>query len=190
MLDYNEITPKKVIVFDDAPHIVLSSWIFRKQMRKPVNQTKLKNLITGSVIEHTFQQTDKADEAELDSQEAKYIYSRNGEWWFCDPLNAGNRFKIEEDIIGDAGKYILPNTIIKTVLYDEKIISIKIPVKVDLKVIDAPPNVKGDTATGGSKIVTVETGASINTPLFIETGDVIRINTDTGDYVERATKAK
>jgi elongation factor P len=190
MLDYNEITPKKVIVFDDAPHVVLSSWIFRKQMRKPVNQTKLKNLITGSVIEHTFQQTDKADEAELETHEAKYIYSRNGESWFCEPNNPANRFKIDEDIIGDMTKYVLPNSIISTVLYDEKIISIKIPVKVELKVTDAPPNVKGDTATGGSKIVTLETGATVNTPLFIESGDVVRINTDTGEYAERVTKAK
>lgn len=190
MLDYNEITPKKVIVFDDAPHIVLSSWIFRKQMRKPVNQTKLKNLINGSVIEHTFQQTDKADEAELETKEAKYIYSRNGEWWFCDPANPGNRYMIDEDIMGDAGKYILPNTVITTVLYNESIISIRIPVKVDLKVVEAPPNVKGDTATGGSKIVKLETGATVNTPLFIETGDVVRINTDTGEYTERVTKAK
>ncbi len=190
MLEYNEILPKKVIVHDDEPYVVLSSWIFRKQMRKPVNQTKLKNLISGSVVEHTFQQTDKADEAEIETRPGKFIYNRNGEWWFCDPKNAGNRFKLDDDVIGEQGQYLLPNMEVEMMSYEENIFAMKMPVKVDLKVTEAPPNIKGDTAQGGNKNVTVETGATVSTPLFIETGDVIRVNTTNGEYVERVTKAK
>jgi elongation factor P len=190
MLEYNEILPKTVIVHDGEPYVVLSSWIFRKQMRKPVNQTKLRNLISGSVIEHTFQQTDKADQAEIESRPGKFIYNRNGEWWFCDPKNAADRFKLEDELVGDQGNFLLINMEVELMLYEEKVFSMKMPVKVDLKVKEAPPNIKGDTAQGGNKNVIVETGAVVSTPLFIETNDVIRVNTTTGEYVERVTKAK
>jgi elongation factor P len=190
ILEYNEITPKKVIVMDGAPYVVLSSWVFRKQMRKPVNQTKLKNLINGSVIEHSFQQTDKAEEAELDKQEAKFIYARNGEYWFCDPANPANRYAIAADVVGDYGNFLLPNTVLETKLFEERVISLKFKdVKVALKVTDAPPSSKGDTVNAGNKPCKVETGAMISCPAFINTGDVILINTDNGEYVERVSKA-
>jgi elongation factor P len=190
MLEYNEILPKKVIVIDGEPYLVLTAWIFRKQQRKPVNQTKLKNLITGSVLEKTFQVSDKSDEAELETKMAKYIYNRNGEWWFSAVKDSSDRFILSDDILGEQGKFLLPNMELEAVLYDGKPISIKIPVKVDLIVKDAPPSNKGNTAQGGNKKVTVETGAVIDVPMFVEAGDVIRINTDTGEYVERVTKTK
>lgn len=191
LLEYNEITPKKVIVMDDGnPYVCLSSWVFRKQMRKPVNQTKLKNLITGAVVEHSFQQTDKAEEAELEKKEAKFIYSRNGEFWFCDPKNPADRYTLSEDVIGDYAKFLLPNTVMEAKLFEERVISVKFKeVKVALKVTDAPPSSKGDTVSAGNKNVTIETGATISTPPFINTGDVILVNTDTGEYVERVSKA-
>jgi elongation factor P len=191
ILEYNEITPKKVIVMDDGkPYVCLSSWVFRKQMRKPVNQTKLKNLITGAVIEHSFQQTDKAEEAELEKQDAKFIYSRNGEFWFTDPANPANRYTLSEDIMGDYSKFLLPNTVVEAKLFEEKIISVKMKdVKVALKVIDAPPSSKGDTVNAGNKPCKVETGAMISCPAFINTGDVILVNTDNGEYAERVSKA-
>lgn len=191
ILEYNEITPKKVIVMEDGnPYVCLSSWVFRKQMRKPVNQTKLKNLITGSVIEHSFQQTDKAEEAELEKKDAKFIYARNGEYWFCDPTNPADRYQLTEDVLGDYSKFLLPNTILEAKLFEERIISVKFKdVKVALKVIDAPPSSKGDTVNAGNKLCKVETGAMISCPAFIGTGDVILVNTDTGDYAERVSKA-
>ena len=185
MLNYNEILPKKFIVMDGAPYEVLDAHIFRMQQRKPVNQTKLKNLITGKIAETTFHQADKVVEADLQKKEAKYLYNNRGEWWFCEPTVPSNRFKIAEDMIGSASKFLKQNSLIELLVFNEQTIGVKLPIKVELKVTEAPPAVKGDTAKGGSKVVTLENGATINAPLFINEGDVLRINTDTGEYVER-----
>jgi elongation factor P len=189
VLSYNDILPKKVIDYDNAPYEVLSSHIFRMQMRKPVNQTKLRHLISGRVIEISFHQNESVQEAEVDSMDAIYLYTNKGQSWFAQEGNPKNRFFFPEEQVHDQVQWLIQNTPVEVRTYEEKPITIKIPVKADLKVTEAPPNVKGDTATGGNKAVTLESGASVNVPLFINTGDVVRINTDTGEYVERVSKA-
>ena len=185
MLNYNEILPKKFIVLDGAPYEVLDAHIFRMQQRKPVNQTKLKNLITGKTTDYTFHQQDKMDEADLQKKEAKYLYNNKGEWWFCEPKNPANRFKLEIAQIGNGGKFLKTNAVVELLAFGEKIIGVKLPIKMELKVTEAPPAVKGDTSKGASKIVKLETGAEVSAPLFINEGDTIRVNTETGEYVER-----
>jgi len=91
--------------------------------------------------------------------------------------------------VGDKVKWLIQNAPVEVMLYNDEPMTIMIPIKVELKVVEAPPAVKGDTATGGNKQVKLESGAVVNTPLFINEGDVLRINTDTGEYVERAEKA-
>lgn len=189
MLAYNEILPKKVILVDGEPYEVLSSWVFRKQQRKPVNQTKLRNLKTGSVTETTFHQNDKVAEAELETKSLRFIYERNGEWWFTNPNNPKERFPLSGDIVGIQGQFLKVNTDVEARLFEEEIIGLKIPIKMDLKVVEAPPDVRGNTAQGGNKVVTLETGATITVPMFINENDVIRINTESGAYVERVSKA-
>jgi elongation factor P len=185
MLNYNEITQRKVITLDGEPYEVLSSHVFRKQQRKPVNQTKLKNMITGKVLERSFHQSETIEESDIESKKAKYIYTRNGVSTFCNPDDPSDRFEIGNDLLGEKLQYIKGNDIIDTLLFDEKIIGIKIPIKVELKVTTAVPAVKGNTAQGATKEVELETGAKITVPLFIKEGEVLRINTDTGEYVER-----
>ncbi len=186
MLEYNAITPKKVIVHDGEPYIVVSSHVFRKQQRKPVNQTKLKNVITGKVVEHSFHQSEKAEEADIENRDVMYLYNNKNEWWFCEVSDRSKRFKIEESLIGEAGKFLKENTVAQVLVYNGDIIGIELPIKVDLKVTEAPPAVKGNTAQGVTKQVTLETGATVYTPIFINEGDIIRVNTETGEYVERA----
>lgn len=185
MLSYNEVLPKKIIVLDGEPYEVLSSWVFRKQQRKPVNQTKLRNLKTGGMAEHTFHVSDKAEEAQIETTTAVFIYSRDGEWFFHDSEDKSKRFALDESQVGDAGKYLKGNTEVEVRWFDEKPIQVKIPVKIELKVKEAPPNTRGNTVQGGNKVVVLETGANLNVPMFVEVGDVVRINTETGDYVER-----
>lgn len=185
MLEYNEITLKKYILIDNEPFEVLDSHVFRKQQRKPVNQTKLRSLLTGRIIERSFHQSEKVDEAELSARKIKYLYTNKGEFWFCEENDPAARFKLEEVMIGSGAKFMKPNMLVDALIFDEKIIGVKLPIKIDLKVTDAPPAVKGDTAKGGSKQITLETGAVINGPLFIEPGEIIRINTETGEYAER-----
>lgn len=189
-LAYNEILPKTVIVYNGEPYEVLSSHIFRMQMRKPVNQTKLRHVVSGKVVEISFHQNESANEAEVGKMQALYLYTNRGESWFCEDGQPSNRFSFPEDAVHDRVQWLKQNAPVEVMTYEEKPIAIKIPVKVELEVTEAPPNVKGDTATGGTKPVTLSTGAVVNVPLFINTGDVIRVNTEDATYAERVEKAR
>jgi len=193
MLSYNEILGKKLIVYEGTPYEVLDAHIFRMQQRKPVNQTKLKNLFSGKVTEVTFHQADKVHEAEISSREIKYLYTNKGQYWFCEANDPSKRFTLEDGIVGIGGRFLKANSLLEVLSWlapgEEgagKMVGIKLPIKVELKVIDAPPAVKGNTAQGGTKQITLETGATINAPMFIVEGEMVRVNTVTGDYVERA----
>lgn len=188
VLSYNEILPKKIIIYNNEPFEVLSSWVFRKQQRKPVNQTKLRGLKTGKVLEISFHQAETVLEADIDKKMITYIYTAKDEVWFHEAGNPKNRISIPEAVVGDKMKYVKEKTDVEALEWNEEIIGVTIPIKVELAVTEAPPSVKGNTAQGGSKQVVLETGAVVSTPLFINQGDVIRINTDTGEYVERVSK--
>lgn len=196
VLNYNEITPKKVIVIDNEPFEVVSSHVFRKQQRKPVNQTRLKGLKSGRMIERTFHQSETAEEADLEKRTIKYIYSNKGEHWFSDLDNPKDRFSLSTDVVSASDKYLKENELVDALVFDDpsnsseegQIIGIKLPIKVELAVTEAPPSVKGNTAQGGVKQVTLESGAVVSVPLFINEGDIVRINTETGQYAERVEK--
>ena len=193
MLDYNEIVPRKYIIHDDQPYEVLTSHVFRKQMRKPVNATKLRNLITGRVIETSFQATDKVDEADMRKSPVTFIYQAKGEYWFHHTGKPADRFVITTDTLGDSTKWIRENSNYDAIIFtneddEEQIIGLAIPIKMDLKVKEAAPAVKGNTSQGASKTVVLENGTEVNVPLFINEGDIVRINTESGDYVERVEK--
>ena len=166
----------------------MDAHVFRKQQRKPVNQTKLRNIITGKVTEQAFHVSEKAQEADLSTKGVKYLYANKGERWFCAENDPADRFTLPDDLIGTPGKFLKENAVVEALIFDEKIIGIKMPIKVELKVTEAAAAVKGNTAQGGSKQITLETGATLFVPMFINEGDVIRINTETGEYVERADK--
>ena len=189
ILSYNEIVQKKVIEYNGDPYEVLSSHVFRMQQRKPVNQTKLRHLVSGKVTEISFHQNESVSEADISNINAVYLYSNRGESWFTEAGNPKNRFSFPEASVHDKVQWLIPNSPVEVMTYKDKPVTVKIPIKVDLKVTDAPPAVKGDTATGGNKLVTLESGATVLTPLFINPDDILRINTDTGDYVERVEKA-
>jgi len=189
-LDYNEIKERKIIMHDDEPCEVMESHVARTQQRKPQNQVKLKSLISGKVFPATFHASDSADEVDIIKRDIKFLFHNKGEYWFCDPTNPANRFKLEDKIIGDVAKFLKPNELITAMLYendDEKeiMISVKLPIKMTFTIKEAPPSIKGNTATGGNKIAVLDNGATVNVPLFLNAGDKIIVNTETGDYVER-----
>lgn len=190
VLSYNEILSKKIINYNNEPYEVLSAHIFRMQQRKPVNQTKLRHLISGKVIEISFHQNETVTEADIETMKANYLYTNRGESWFAETGNAKNRFSFPENVVHDQVQWLTPNSTVDVVTYEGKPVTIKIPVKVDLEVKDAPPAVKGNTVSGGTKLATLSTGAKVDVPLFINPGDVVRINTDTGEYTERVDKAR
>lgn len=187
MLEYNEITVRKYIIYEKEPYEVLDSHVFRKQQRKPVNATKLRNLISGNIKEISFHVSEKVEEAEIETKEIKYLYANRGEYWFCEANDPSRRFQIPEALVGTKIKFLKPNSVVNALMFGEKMIDVDLPIKVDLKVTEAHPAVRGDTARSGSKQITLETGAIINAPMFVSEGEIIRINTETGEYVERVS---
>lgn len=166
------------------------------QQRKAVVQTKIRNLITSKVLDRNFQPSDEFEEAEVEKRSAVFIYKKPGrgpqaadEYWFHGKRNPANRFALSSDALGDKGQFLKSNTEVTTVVFSNKIIQVNLPIKMEFEVTEAPPAIKGATAAGGNKQVTIEGGAKINAPLFVNQGDIIRINTATGQYVERIEKS-
>ena len=190
MFNYNELKPGTVFILDGEPYEVLEFSFLRMQQRKPVAQTKIRNIITGKILSRNFQHTESFQEAEIYYKKVKFLYSHRDKFTFCDIQNPSARFELPAEIIGEKAKFFKPNSEVEVVSFQGKTINIRLPIKMDFKVVEAPPSTRGNTAQGGTKTVTIETGAQISVPLFINEGDIIRINTQTGEYVERVEKSK
>jgi elongation factor P len=184
-LAYTDLTKGVLFIMDGAPYEVLETHFLRMQQRKAVVQTKIRNLITGKILDRNFQASDFFEEAEIERKNAIFIYESKGQYWFHEEGNPKNRFVLGADLLGEQGKFLKPDTKVTTMVFNDKVIKADIPIKMDFKVIEAPPAVRGNTAQGGTKQVTIEGGAKVNVPLFVNEGETIRINTQTGEYVER-----
>ena len=189
VLSYNEITLKKVIVFNDEPCIVISSHVFRKQKRKPVNNTKLKSLVSGRLIENTFHVNEVAEEADLDTWNITFVYRKGNEYVFHITGKPAERFNLSADLVGDQGQFIKDRSELSALVYNDNIIGVKIPIKVELKVTETVDASKGNTSGNALKESIVETGAKVMVPMFINQGDIIAVNTEDGNYSERVEKA-
>jgi len=185
MLSHNDLKKGLRIVLNSEPYEVLEARPLKKAQRRVVIQTKIRNLITGNVFDRNFHQGDTFEEAELTKFKAKFLYLHHDRYFFCEEQNPSKRFDLSQEQIGSQSKFLKPNQAVETILFNEKVINISPPIKIQLKVIEAPPGVKGDRAQGGTKIVTLETGVKIAVPLFIEEGNIIEVNTETGEYVRR-----
>ena len=189
MLSYTELKKGTLFVKDGVPFEVLDSSFSRMQQRKAVVQTKIRNLATGKQQDLTFQPSDQFEEANVTKKPLLFLFEHRGDFIFVDPENRQKRFTLKMDQIGDNKKWLIPDTQITALFFDEQLLNFVLPIKMDLKVTEAAPGVQGDRATQGTKSVTVETGAVIQAPPFINVGDIIRVNTETGTYVERMEKA-
>jgi len=203
MLAYNEIKPKIFIILDGEPYEVLSSWVFRKQQRKPVNQTKLRNIKTGKVVEHSFHQSETAVEADIQTKKVMFLFQKpsrdrllarraqagsQNEFWFHEDGNPAARFALPQEKLGINPLFLKQNAPVDALVFADEIIGISLPIKMTLAVKEAPPSIRGSTAQGGNKLAVLETGATVTVPLFVNQGDRIVVNTETGEYVERAEK--
>ena len=148
-------------------------------------RTKIKNVKTGSVIERTFNPTDKFQDARVERKEMQYLYEDGGLYYFMD-METYEQLPIDASKLSDNFKYVKENEMCKIVSYQGDIFGVEPPTFVVLEIADTEPGVRGDTATGASKTATLETGATIRVPLFVNTGDMIRVDTRTGEYLERA----
>lgn len=148
-------------------------------------RTRLKNIITGATVERTFTPTDKMPKAHIERKDMQYLYNDGDLFYFMD-VETYEQLPISKDTIGDLFKFVKENMIVKILSHKGNVFGIEPPTFVELEVTETEPGFKGDTATGASKPATLETGAVVKVPLFINQGDIIRIDTRTGDYLERA----
>jgi elongation factor P len=148
-------------------------------------RTKLKNVKTGAVTERTFRAGEKVNRAHIDTVEVQYLYSTGNEYYFMD-TETFEQLMITAETLGDAPQYLKENMTISLEMYEGAAVGVQLPTAVELEVTETEPGFKGDTATGGSKPATLETGLIVQVPLFIERGDILKIDTRTGQYLSRA----
>ncbi|MDD3607214.1 MAG: elongation factor P [Candidatus Moranbacteria bacterium] len=184
MLAINDIKVGSLILLEGEPCRVLFCQHSKTGRAGAVLRTKLKNIRTGAIVNQTFQGSDKFKEPDLESKRAQFLYKDENSCFFMDNQNY-EQFEISNNLLGGGVKYLKEGTEIDVLYFNQNPISVNLPIKMEFKVVEAPPSIKGNTADGGSKQVVLETGAKIATPLFVKQGDIIRINTETGEYVER-----
>jgi elongation factor P len=166
-----------VFVVHEFQHVAKGNW-------RSFIQAKLRNIKTGQLIEQRIRSTDTIEESFVDKKDVEYLYSQGNEHIFMD-LETYDQIPISHEIIGDIMQWLKPNTQVQLTISEGQIVGIEAPNTVELKVTDTSPVVKGATATNQSKEATLETGVQVRVPPFIEIGEVIRVDTRTGDYVER-----
>lgn len=188
MLTINDLKPGVVFLFNHQPYQVLDATHLKVAQSAGMLQVKIKNLINGNTLSTTLKSADKFEGAEVSRGTHRFIYQHRGQFWFAKPDKPQERFFFEEAQIGENKYYLKANTEVQVLYFDNKPIGIELPIKMDFEIKEAPPNIKGNTAQGGTKTAVLETGVKIQVPFFIETGDIIRVNTQTGEYVERITK--
>ena len=185
VLSIAEIRRGKVIVLDGKPYVVTENTFNKRAQRTGMMETKLKNLLTGEVLPRTFRGGDMAEEANVSYQRCQYLYASGENHNFMNNTTF-EQFSLPADQLGLGAKFLVEGNDVDTMYFNDQPVGIELPAKIILKVKESPPSVKGDTATSASKQVVLETGHVVNVPLFIKEGDKVKVNTETGEYVERA----
>ncbi len=186
MYTITDLKPGRAISIDGEPYIVLASQFGRKSQSKANMQCKLKNLKTGVIMARNFQGSEKIEPADVGYQRVQYLYSDGDTYTFMN-LDTYDQFPLAKDVLEDIAGYLVDGLEVDALMYGEKPIGINLPSTVNLKVVETIPGVKGDTATGGSKPAKLESGISVNVPLFVNEGDKVKVNTETGEYMERVS---
>ncbi len=185
MLSFSELGRNSRIVIEKEPYEIIESSHMVKGRGKSVLQVKLKNMKTGNLISRTIRPSESFKEADISKMNIKFLYRNKGKYFFCEESSPKNRFSLDEDKLVLGLKFLKEGESVEGILFEDDIINIVPPIKVLIKVVDAPPGLKGDRAQAGTKVVKLESGAEIDVPLFIKEGDIIEVNSETGEYVRR-----
>jgi len=185
MISHTELKKGVIFILNNQPWQVLESDIMFKGRGRSVVRAKIKNMITGNVLSQTFHQGQNFDEAEIIKKKVKFLYSHRDKYFFSDIDNPSNRFNLEKTEIGSVCQFLKPDQEVEALFFEGKVIGISLPIKMQFKVVEAPPGIQADRAEPGTKQVKLEGGAKITVPLFIKEGDIIEVNTEEGKYVRR-----
>ncbi|HNX10578.1 MAG TPA: elongation factor P [bacterium] len=185
MLGISEIKIGRVLVVNGEPYVVSRTDHHKMGRGGAVLKIKLRNLISGNILERTVQGSEKVEEAQTQTQKANFLYKDANEANFMNN-NSFEQFSLPLEDLGDKAQYLKEGTDVDALYFNDKPVAISLPIKMEFKVVSAPPAIKGNSVGSVTKIAELETGAKVNVPVFISEGEIIRINTDTGEYVERA----
>ncbi|MDO8500013.1 MAG: elongation factor P [bacterium] len=188
MLSINDLKNGLVVLIDSEPYQILEVKHLHMGRGGSSVQTRIKNLKTGQVYSRNFKPADAFPEADVEKRKVLFLYAHRNEYVFSEATNPKNRFTLSAEIVADIKKWLKPNTETEAIFSGDTLLTLSVPIKMEFKITESPPGLKGDTASAGTKIATIETGAKISVPLFINEGDIIRVNTQSGEYVERAEK--
>lgn len=185
MLEHTDLKKGVRIIINGEPYEVMDySFIFKGRGGSTV-QVKLRNLIDGRLISKTVHANEKFEEAEIERKKVKFVFSKGDEFHFCLADNPSQRFMLKKEVLDKKSNFLRKNDIVEGIFFDDKLVNVQLPIKIQLKVVSAPPGLKGGRETAGTKPIVLETGTEIQAPLFIKEGDIVEINTETGEYVRR-----
>lgn len=184
-MDLNDLKLGTIVLFNGEPFQVIWSNRMRTAQRKPVMQTKLRNVISGKVMEYSFKFGEKVEEADVTREKASFLYADESGTHFMNN-ETFETIDMPKEVTAEQENFLKESMEVQILRFNNKPVSIDLPIKVELKVIDAPPNVVGNSGGSVTKPVTMETGLVVNAPMFIKEGDILRIDTRSGEYVERA----
>ncbi|MDD5606249.1 MAG: elongation factor P [Candidatus Pacebacteria bacterium] len=182
-VSYSNLEKGSKIILNNQPYQIIECSPMFKGRGSSVLRAKIKNLITEEIFSYTFQSSDVLEQAEIEKFLAQFIYSHRDKFVFVKKNK--ERITLSSDQVKEKIDFLKPNQEVEIVIFKDKIVNINLPIKLQLKVIEAPPGVKGDRSQAGTKLITLETGAKINVPLFIKKGDIIEINTERREYTKR-----
>jgi len=172
------------IEFEGAPYVIVYFQHVKPGKGGAFVRTKLKNLKSGSVLEHTFRSGDKVMKPDLEDRDMQFMYKMENQYHFMDNRSY-EQIYLDEDHVEEAGEYLIENLSVKILFYKGEPIGIDIPTFIDLKIVETEPGVRGDTVSGATKPAKLESGATVQVPLFLNEGDVIKVDTRDGAYIER-----
>ena len=184
-MDISDIKLGAVVLMNNQPMQVVWSNRMRTAQRNPVMQTKLKNVITGKVIEYSFKFGEKVEEADVSRERANFLYADGDGTHFMNQ-ETFETVDLPKDVTEEQEKFLKEGTEVQILRFNNNPVSIELPIKIELKVVEAPPSMTGNSGGSVTKPVVLETGLVVNTPMFIKEGEMIRVDTRTGEYVERA----
>tara|TARA_Y100000996_G_scaffold411393_2_gene395466 strand:- start:7594 stop:8154 length:561 start_codon:yes stop_codon:yes gene_type:complete len=184
-LNYGELKRGTSVELDGEPYSVVEYEHSKMQGRAPVMKIRFRSLRTGRVLDRTFQGDVKFSLAQVERRKAQYIYRDSDLFYFMD-TESFEQFPMSEDQIKESLKFLKEQMELDLIFFEENPISLELPLNVELKVIDSPPGVKGDTAQGATKLAKLETGLEISVPLFVNEGDILKVNTRSSEYISRA----
>ena len=186
MISTNDFRPGVVVTLDDGGlYAIVSSQHVKRGRGSAYVRARVRNLKTGAITERTFNAGERVPHAFLERREMQYLYHQDTEHVFMDQQSY-EQVSLGADLLGDATQYLKDNTVVTVVYFEDRPIAVDLPNSVELIVAETAPGIRGDTASGGSKPARLETGVIVQVPLFVREGDRIRVDTRTGEYIERA----